>query len=390
MATIPPLRHRAMIAGLVLLLGLLAALGFAGLRGRDDGDGTDGAARALPVSTTRVHLEKSYRMLRGFTGRVISRRRSDLGFELAGQLVAVLVDDGDRVEAGQVLARLDTARLDARRRELVAQRAEAQANRDLAEKTRARNAALFRDGHIAAQRLDEAEAQAAAARARVAALDASIAALDVDRAKAEIRAPFKGVIERRFIDEGTVVAAGTPVLRLVESDMLEAEVGLPLRFAQGLKRGDHLPLATVDHDILFARVKGIVPVVRGETRTALVTLSLAGSAAAGISDGALVTLEMEDRIDAEGFWIPVRALTADVRGLWRVYKVAQDDDGGGRVVFENVQILYSEDGRAFVSGTVSEGDLIIAGGVARVTPGRKVEVVSVDGAPSRVASGGGQ
>lgn len=383
------LRWRVVIAALVLLLGTLAIFGFAGLRER----GADAVAgqgeRALPVSVLRVKLVHSYEMLRGFTGRVISRRRSELGFELAGQVAKILVDDGDRVAAGELLARLDTARLDARRRELAAQLDEAEAQRVLAEKTRARNATLFRQGHVTAQRLDEAVAQATAAAARVAAIKASIAALDVDLAKAALRAPFDGTIERRLIDEGTVVAAGTPVLRLVEAQSLEAEVGLPLRFAQKLAPGDHVPLETVDNDVLFARVKGVVPVVRGETRTALVTLALVGSAAAGVSDGSLVTVEMRDRIEADGFWLPVRALTADVRGLWRVYKVNRTPDGSRRVVFENVQILYSEDARAFVSGTVKDGDLIIDGGVARVTPGKKVEVVRIDGAPVAVAGNGG-
>ncbi len=377
------------IAALVLLLGMLAIFGFAGLRGR----GSDAAAgdgdRALPVSALRVELAHSYEMLRGFTGRVISRRRSELGFELSGQVATVLADDGDHVVAGEVLARLDTARLDARRRELVAQLAEAEARRALAEKTRARNETLFRQGHVTAQRLDEAVAQATAATAKVAAIKAAIAVLDVDLAKAELRAPFDGTIERRLIDEGTVVAAGTPVLRLVEAQSLEAEVGLPLRFAQSLAPGDHVPLATVDNDILFARVKGIVPVVRGETRTALVTLRLVGSAAAGISDGSLVTVEMRDRIEADGFWLPVRALTADVRGLWRVYKISRAPDGSQRVVFENVQILYSEDARAFVSGTVKDGDLLIDGGVARVTPGKKVEVVKINGTPVAMARNSG-
>lgn len=347
----------------------------------------DDGERALPVSVLTARQQDSYELRRGFTGRAVARRRSDLGFESAGKLADIAVDSGSRVEAGEVLARLDTERLEARRRELAAQRAEAEANLVLAEKTRARNEQLLAQGHVPQQRYDETLADRDAARARRDSLDASIAAVDVDLAKSELRAPFAGVVERRHLDEGAVIEAGRPVVRLLESDILEAEIGLPLAFARRLGPGDHMPLRTDKGDLVFARVRAVVPAVRGETRTALVAFSIVGEVTADIADGALVTAELAESVSAQGFWLPVRALTADIRGLWRVYKVVRDDAGVPRIAFENVQILHSEDDRVFVSGSLQDGDRVIDGGTARLVPGKRVEIVRVDG--NGAASGSG-
>ncbi|GAB4130329.1 MAG: efflux RND transporter periplasmic adaptor subunit [Rhodothalassiaceae bacterium] len=333
---------------------------------------------ALPVSVLKVALSDHYVVARGFTGRVTARRRADLGFERDGRIAEMLVDDGAQVRKGEKLAILDKARLLAERREADASIAEAEANLARAERAFERTRTLFEQGHVSEQRLDDDRAATDAARATLDRFKATRDRIDVELTKSVLLAPFDGVIERRLADEGAVIATGTPVLQIVESGRLEAEVGMPLSFANTLEPGAHLPLRTGTGEVLFAEVTAVVPVVRGETRTALVTLALSGEVSREIADGSIVSAEINDRIAASGFWIPIRALTADVRGLWRVYKVMRAPDGVERVVFENVQLLHSEKDRAYVSGTVNEGDLLIDGGVARVVPGRRVEVVRIN------------
>ncbi len=333
--------------------------------------------RALPVSVMRVDMRDSYTISRGFTGRAVSRRRSELGFETSGRIEAVLIDNGDMVRKGDVVARLDTDQLIAQRKELAARLAEANANLQVSQKTAERVRSLFDQGHVTEQRLDEASAASDASSAIRSSAAAALASIDISIEKSVLTAPYDGIVARRLLDEGTAVMVGNPVLLLIENGPLEAEVGMPLGFAQRLSPGDILPLKTQMGDLVFANVRAIVPLVRGETRTALVTLEVQGEAALPIADGSLVTAEINDAVPSSGFWIPMRALTADVRGLWRVYKVVSADDGSQHVVFENVQIIHSENDRAFVSGTVDGGDLLIDEGVARVTPGEKVEVVRI-------------
>ncbi|GER06787.1 RND transporter MFP subunit [Iodidimonas muriae] len=368
------LRRFSLLAGIafivIMLVILMGRIGF-----KESGAEKLTQERALPVSVLKVNIRDHYDISRGFTGRAVSRRQADLGFDSGGIVRRVLVDTGAIVEKGQILAVLDTDRLLARRSELVAQLAEADANLVVAQKTAERSRALFKQGHVTEQRLDDAVANADTAKARRSSANAALASLEVDIEKSRLIAPFDGMVSRRLLDEGAIVAAGEPVLSLIENGGLEAEVGMPLDFAHRLAAGDHVPLSTQDGDLVFAQVKAIVPFVRGETRTALVTMDITGDASQLIADGSLVTARITDPVNTSGFWLPLEALTADVRGLWRVYKVVLDEQGRHHVVFENVQILHNEVDRVFVSGTVRDGDLIIDGGVARVTPGKHVDIV---------------
>lgn len=327
----------------------------------------------LPVSAMPVRLQDSYEVDRRFTGRIVARRRTDLAFEFAGKVIRLPVDTGDRVAAGDVLAVQDTERLTAQMAELEAQLAEAEADLMLAQRNLARSRTLFEQGHVSEQRLDDAQAEADAAAARRDRLRASIRLMRVDLDKAVLRAPYDGIVERRLVDEGAVIDAGTAVFRFIEAGSMEAEIGVPVRFVQRLGVNEQVHILAAHPTPRLARVKAVVPVIRGETRTATLTLDLlADDRLPPPPDGTLATLLLTEQIETRGAWLPLRALTADVRGLWRVYKLVGADDGVYRVAFENVQVLYSDARRAFVTGTIRDGDLIIDEGVARVVPGARV------------------
>lgn len=362
----------------IFFAGALALLG-SGLWGMmsTQADETPAGERALPVAAIKISVQDSYTQTRSFTGRIAARRTADLSFENPGLIAGILVEEGATVRAGQTLARLDTDRLEARLAELQANLAESQANLELANRTLARQRELNEAGHVSDQRLDEAIANRATLQASVARVEASIATIKVDLENARLIAPFDGTIDRRLLDEGAVVNAGTPVLSILEDRAMEVSVGMPISFARKLANGEPFRLMTEDDRPLNGSVKTVTPAIRGQTRTALATFTLAE--ATDLADGELISVILADEVRETGFWVPVRAMTADVRGLWRLYRVVEDDQGIQHVAFENVQILYAEDDRAFVTGTVPDGSLIIEGGLARVVPGKVIEVVKVGG-----------
>ena len=81
---------------------------------------------ALSVRTTTVEPVRSFLKRRTFTGVLKASRTSELGFERSGRLIAVLVNEGDRVTEGTVLAKIDVENLTAKHQELKAQRSAAQ------------------------------------------------------------------------------------------------------------------------------------------------------------------------------------------------------------------------------------------------------------------------
>ncbi|MCP5055509.1 MAG: efflux RND transporter periplasmic adaptor subunit [bacterium] len=192
------------------------------------------AASTLLVRTAPVRLATSYRVRETFAGRVESRRSSDLGFDHAGRVVNLGVDEGDRVEQGDLLASLETRDLRAQLRELQARRQATAARLELAQRTAARREKLVNRESISQQAFDEARFDQQALSAELEASKAGIARVKVMLELSELRAPFAGIVVMRSVDEGTVATPGQAILRIIEVGPLELRVGLPLATADAL------------------------------------------------------------------------------------------------------------------------------------------------------------
>ncbi|MGB3614250.1 MAG: efflux RND transporter periplasmic adaptor subunit [Elainellaceae cyanobacterium] len=394
-----------------------------------ESDGAVDQVNVLAVETLTVESVSSYEVSRTYTGEIAALRSSDLGFQRGGEVVTVLVQEGDRVSSGQALAQLDTQNLQARRLQFEAQKAEAQARllelergarqediaaaqaevRDLENQLklqdtqRSRREFLYEEGAIAREQLDEfafgAEAlearldraksqlnellngtrpeQVAAQRAVVQQLDASIADVDVDISKSTLKAPFEGVVSARQVDEGAVVGAGQSVVRLVENAAPEARIGMPTEAASRLQVGNTVAVA-LGADRYSASVASVLPEVDPDTRTQVVVLQLDPAAAPRINPGQTVRMALTETIPTGGIWLPTEALTQDIRGLWSAYAVVPaateaEAETAYEVQPQSVEILQQESDRALVRGTLQAGDRVVASGVHRLVPGQRVQ-----------------
>lgn len=348
----------------------------------------DMAAEVLPVETLELRSRDSFEISEKFVGRVVASRRSDLGFERAGTVTRVEVDEGDRVRKGAVLARLDTAILEARRRELSAQMAQAAATSqeitarlDLARATVKRRDDLIRNAHVSQQSYDEAmfDERALAAKLRaneatVAAVRAEVDVLDVELARSRLLAPFNGTIISRNADEGTAIDAGVPLLTMIEDDALEVRVGVSGPAAEALEPGKVYDIG-IDGRAQPAVLRAVLPNIDPETRTIQAVFLLAEGGGAKPRSGQLAVFETRRRIDDRGFWLPMTALTSGRRGLWSTYAVVADPRGGGlRVERRDVQIIHNETDRVFVRGTLRDGERVVASGMHRLVPGQAVKL----------------
>ena len=424
--------RQSIAVGVSVLLGvgtLVIGLDI-GLASRSQAADEPVESTSLLVPTSIARMQAGYVTTQSFIGRVEAARASDLGFEIAGLVTGVFTDEGLPVKAGQALAILDTARLASKRGELVAGRDQARAQleemmngprrEDIAEaradveQWQAR-LQLFRLTHdrvrraielnavstlewdearlnmeaVAAQlrgaqqrlaeletgtRIEQVEAQAALVRQ----FDSQIATLDVDLGKSQLFAPFAGHISKRFVDEGQVIAAGEPLLRLLEDAQLEARVGVAREAAALLHEGDPAGVSVAGSQ-LEARVKAVLPERERQTRTVTVLLELFNSPES-VRTGDLAELRLEHTVEAEGFWLPITALTESTRGLWSCYVLVAsgvDDEGGTyRIQSQQLELIHTESDRVFVRGTVADGDRVVSDGVHRLTPGQLVRIAS--------------
>ena len=104
-------------------------------------------------------------------------------------------------------------------------------------------------GHVSQQAFDEANlkmqastAQLSVARAALKRAEATVDAIKVQLSEAVIRAPFAGVIQARYVDEGSQITPGAPALVLVETSLREAHVGVPESVVLGLTAGQSYPI----------------------------------------------------------------------------------------------------------------------------------------------------
>lgn len=328
-----------------------------------------GKASPLPVNVITAEYSDTLEIREQYTGLVSARRSSALGFETGGRLQAIHVDVGDTVKKGAVLARLDTRTLEANLAAANAQTGEAEANLKLAKSTSDRQAVLEEKGLLSSQRFDESAAQADAAQARLAASSAQIDALKVRIDLSRLTAPFDGVITRRMVDEGAIAGPGQPVLQLVEVSALETSIGLPSAVTEKLMAGEVYQLR-IDDRMVPARLRNVTGVIDASQRTMNAVFDI--DEEQDVQPGSVARLELKQTLDQRGFWIPVSAMTEAERGLWGIYAVRQAEDGQFRVEKQLVDILHAEADRAFVRGSVSEGDRFVLNGLHRITPGQIV------------------
>ncbi|GEM_PF-346044 len=332
----------------------------------------------LRVEVIAAERVGGYTVRRSYTGRVQARRSSMVGFELGGKLIELSFDDGDSVDAGEEVARLDTVRLEARRRELVAAAAEASARAELVRGRFERTQRAFDRDAATDQELDERRDELAAAETALQRAREAVRSVEVDIAKSVLSAPFDAVIARRTVDEGEVLAAGTPVYELLDRASPEARVGAPAAVAESLAVGDSASVRVRGRAIV-GRVLALLPVTQRGTRTIEVVIDL-DAELDGLRDGDLAGFEAERRIDSAGFWLPMEALTASARGLWSVMVAVErdGDDANGeaeRVVeFRQLEMLHTDGDRVFVDGTLADGELVIVSGTHRLVADDAVAV----------------
>lgn len=146
-----------------------------------------------------------------------------------GYIKRWLVDIGARVERGQLLAEIETPELDQQLQQAEAAQAQAQANLDLARSTAARYQELLKKDGVSKQDTDQAVSTLHADEANVKAAIANVNQLKELQSFEKVTAPFAGTITARYIDIGTLIAAGTNTLlfRLADTSTLRVYANVP-------------------------------------------------------------------------------------------------------------------------------------------------------------------
>jgi HlyD family secretion protein len=332
-------------------------------------------------------------------GTVEARRAYLIGPTAAGRVSKVLVDVGDIVQAGQLLAEMDPVDLDervtaleasmARAASMVAaaqaQRRDAHARSELAAITARRYVELGAQNFMSAGAVEAKLQEQSSATAAVAAADANLAAArqDSQRLAAEraglrqqrdnvrLLAPASGVVISRDAEAGSTVVAGQAVLRLIEPTSLWIRVRLDQGRSSGLAA--ELPASIVLRSNPSARLTGKVARVEAtsdsitEERVALVSLD---TLPMGLSTGELAEVTLTLLATAPAVLLPNPAVQrqADRVGVWRIE--------GGAPRFTTVRIgLSSLEGQVQVLEGLKAGDEVVVYSEKALTASSRIKIV---------------
>jgi len=330
-------------------------------------------ATGVSVVSAKLAVQDHYIEKRLAFAQLEPIQLASVGFELSGTVSDIWVDEGQTVTAGQILASLDTKRLEAELTQRNATLSRRVAERQLAVKTHERVGRLTKQQLTSAQNLDDAKlAMDVAVAAEQEAL-AGIQRLKIEVEKSTLRAPFSGMVQSRVGQVGSVIGAGQPLLLLQRQGELRARLALSSRDAQAFQIGQTVQLQSASVT-LEAMVTAILDNQRQDTRTRDILLNVT-SPLTDIVAGEIVSLSIPKRIAIQGAWVPRSALFASEKGLWQLLLIEPEQNAHIlKPLIVNVE--YTDSEQVFIRGDLVDSMRYVSSGHHRLLPGQLVNVQS--------------
>lgn len=309
-------------------------------------------------------------------GAIAAWQEAVVGAELSGlRLDAVLVNVGDRVRRGQVLAtlaseavRADIQNAQASLQEAQALAAEAKSNADRARNLRAADA-------ISAQEAQRSLTSEQTALARVESAKAQLAAQALRGRQTRVLAPDDGVISSRTATVGTVVQPGLELFRLIRQSRLEWRAELPSADLGRVQPGMKAVATPPGGQPVEGRVRMVAPTVDGGTRNGLVYVDLPASA---VQAGARAGMFAAGKLavgQAGGLTVPQTAVL--LRDGFSYVFVLEGAPSGQQASVRQVKVKVGrrQGERIEVLEGLQQGAQVVAAGVAFLADGDTVRVV---------------
>lgn len=353
--------------GLILIFGLVGQPAW--IQAADDVPARP-TKPALTVTTTHPEIRDWPRTIAA-TGNLAAWREVIVGAEIGGdRLVEVPVEIGDRVERGQLLARIDsdsvTAALEQARAALAeseALLAEARADAERARQSQGTAALSTQqaDQYLSAERTALARLDAARARVR---------AEDLRLSRTEVRAPVAGIVASLSATQGSLVQPGDELLRLIRDSRLEWRAEAPATELAKLEPGGPARILAPDGTTVNGRIRRIAPTVDTRTLTGLVYVDLpTETTGQPLRAGMFVRGEL-DLGDSPALTLPQSAVLMR-EGFAYVFRLEPD----ATVVQTKVGIDRRLGDRVEITAGLEAATEVVDSGVGFLTDGDLVRVV---------------
>jgi len=322
----------------------------------------------VPVETSVPVRGDVYAMYTG-TAPIEAFAEADVIAKVGGEVRELLVEEGDEVDKGQVMARLDGERL---RLELN----ESEAKLRKLQRDYERNIDLQAKGLISDGDFEKIKYEMQALEAAF-----NLASLELDYT--QIRAPIKGVVARRFVKLGNTIKEGEALFKVTSLEPLVAYLHVPEREYRNVDPGQPvgIEIDALAGETIVASVSRVSPVVDPQTGTFKITVEIVDEKRR-IKPGMFGRIGVIYDVHEDALQIPRSAIIED-RGTASVF-VVEDD----HAVRKTVETGYSNKGMVEIVSGLQDGEQVITVGQASIKQDSRVNVINRAGDAERAADTG--
>jgi RND family efflux transporter MFP subunit len=357
-------------AGVLVVLCLIVGRAWRGAAKADTG-----AVMAIPaVAVVKVDREDLYKEIT-IPAEFRPYNEVELHAKVSGYVKQINVDIGDKVKPGELLAVLEIPEL--------------QDDLDHAFAAQQRAAADYKDAHlaytrllevnkqhpnlIAQQDLDTAEAKDATAEGALAGAKSDVQKFRTMVSYTRITAPFGGVVTKRYADPGTLIQAGTssqqamPLVRVSDNNLLRLDFPVSVDYVRGIRLGAPASVSvdSLDNRAFVGKIARFSDKIDDSTHTMIVEMEVPNPTLE-LVPGMYATVEIKVDQRERVLAIPVEAVASGGKSVLVVNAANKVEERAVRFGIETAS-------KYEVVAGLEEGDLVMLGNAAQVTPGQKVE-----------------
>jgi HlyD family secretion protein len=334
------------------------------------------AKAALTVSVTRA-TPAEWPLTLSANGTITAWQEAIIGAEASNlRLDEVLVNVGDQVRRGQLLARLQSETVGAEVAQTRASLQEAEATQAEAAANAERARLLQSTGAMSSQQINQFLTGEQVARARVAVLNARLRADEIRLTQTQIKAPDDGSISARLATVGAVVQSGQELFRLIRRDRLEWRAEVPAGDLQRLKTGMKATIFTASGAPAPGTIRMVAPTVDAQTRNGLVYIDITRThgAKAGMFARGEIELGLSKVLTLPQSAVQLRD------GFHYAYRLGDDS----KVIETKVVVGRRVGQRIEIASGIDARQRVVESGVGFLADGDTVRVVdaSASGAPA--------
>jgi RND family efflux transporter MFP subunit len=349
---------------------LLAALVTTGCGADTENGSPPPAAPAVQIGAENVVAVKREQIIVGpvISGELRPEREATVRAELGGSVLQVSAEEGDPIQKGALLGRIESTTLEDLQRSAAAAVRATENQLAVAQREAERTGFLVSAGAQAARDADIAKANVANAEAQLAEARARLVGAQKQLGHAVVRAPLTGIVSDRAVNAGDVVTAGTALFTIVDPSSMRLEASVASEDVGQLRVGAPVQFQVRGYDQAFeGRIERVVPQADATTRQVPIFVSVpnaGGRLVAGLfADGRVVTDE------AVGLVVPSNAVNTASGAPW----VLRVINGVAEKVTVTLGLRDPRTERVQITSGVEEGDMLLRGAAQGITPGTPIQ-----------------